>query len=58
LLILTFIATLPLAPPSQYPEIPLKDWFKHVEALRTKDQRAQDAASRQDKYSLAASAAD
>jgi hypothetical protein len=58
LLILTFIATLPLAPPSQYPEILLKDWFKHVEALRAKDQRARDAANKQDKYSLAASAED
>jgi hypothetical protein len=52
------IATLPPAPPSQYPETLLKDWFKHVEALRAKDQRARDAANRQDKYSLAASAAD
>jgi hypothetical protein len=51
-------ATLPLASPSQYPEILLKDWFKHVEALWAKDQRARDAAKRQDKYSLAASAAD
>jgi hypothetical protein len=49
---------LPLASPSQYPENLLKDWFKHVEALRAKDQRARDAANRQDKYSLAASAED
>jgi hypothetical protein len=49
---------LPLASPPQYPEIVLKDWFKHVEALRAKDQRARNAANRQDKYSLAASAAD
>jgi hypothetical protein len=48
----------PLASSSQYPEILLKDWFKHVEALRAKDQRARDAANRQDKYSLAASAED
>jgi hypothetical protein len=58
LLILMLTATLPLASPSQYPEILLKDWFKHVEALWAKDQRARDAAKRQDKYSLAASAAD
>jgi hypothetical protein len=58
LLILMLTAAAPLAPPSHYPEILLKDWFKHVEALRAKDQRARDAANRQNKYSLAASAAD
>ena len=47
LLSLMVTVALPLASPSQYPEILLKDWFEHVEA-----------ANMQDRYTFRAAAAD